>query len=176
MVNHYCIGHKNTKHVLFSTISVCHSRFLWQIIFHFCAFFKADILIAFILRRTAFKETTIIFVLTVWPEAIASFHTLACCCSKSRQRHIVKILCYNWIQRNVTQEHKYKHNKFHRVINTAYGDLDYIRIPAKEVAFNCVSLHTPPQHFSLGGRHLRKNYGNEFESKGGPVSQPRCSW
>jgi len=47
-----------------------------------------------------------------------------------------------------------------------YGDLHYIRIPAKEVAFNCVSLHTPPQHFSLGGRHLRKNYGNEFESKG----------
>ena len=46
---------------------------------HFCAFFKADILIAFFLRRTAFKENTIIFVLTVWPEAIGSFHTLACC-------------------------------------------------------------------------------------------------
>ena len=46
---------------------------------HFCALFKADILIAFFLRRTAFKENTIIFVLTVWPEAIGSFPTPACC-------------------------------------------------------------------------------------------------
>ena len=156
---------KNEKRVLFSTISVCHSRFLWQIIFHFCAFFKADILIAFFLRRTAFKENTIIFVLTVWPEAIGSFPTPLLVAAASLA-NVTLCLCYNWIQRNLTQEHKYKHKKFHRVINTAYGDLDYIRIPAKEVSFNCVSLHTAPQHFSLGGRHLRKNYRNEFESKG----------
>ena len=160
---------------LVQSVSVTHDSFD-RSFFTFAPFSKQTSLLHFSFRRTAFKENTIIFVLTVWPEAIASFHTPACCCSKSRQRHIVKILCYNWIQRNLTQEHEYKHNKFHRVINTAYGDLDYIRIPAKEVSFNCVSLHTAPQHFSLGGRHLRKNYGNEFESKGGPVSQPRCPW
>ena len=158
---------------LVQSVSVTHDSFD-RSFFTFAPFSKQTSLLHFSFAE-AFKECTIIFILKVWPEAIASFHTPACCCSKSRQRHIVKILCYIGIQRNLTQEHKYKHNKFHRVINTAYGDLDYIRIPAKEVSFNCVSLHTPPQHFSLGGRHLRKNYGNEFESKGGPVSQPRCS-
>ena len=42
------------------------------------------------------------------------------------------------------------------MINTAYGDLGYIRIPAKEVAFNCVSAYTPATFLPRGSSLTEK--------------------